>query len=263
MLLGGANLVAVDVLLRLVALGGRHVEAELDVETELLGDVAGSLVDDFEGGGVVDGRRPRTLVAFRGGLAALFEQFAHAFVDGGVREHCLSNARRADGGREELLNRGRVGGVFAATDDVPERHGEVSTAEGAAEMLVQRRTEYVRGGLRGRHADGDRAVRPDVGEVLRTVGSVQRGVDATLVASELPAFEARRDVFARCRNRLLDGEFDGLVFARASAGWRRRTAEPAVLGHDLGFHGLVAAGVQNRPESDGLDARHLSCPSGQ
>jgi len=179
-------------------------------------------------------------------------------VDRRVRKHRIGDRGRSDRSREELLDVGRIGRVLTAADDVPERNREIAAAERAAEMLIQRRTEYVRGRLRGRHRDRNGAVGADLGEVLGSVGTPECVVDAALVAGvDLPFEPWNGDLSRRC-DRLSSRSFDGLVLACRRSRRRGTTSEAAAFGADLGLDGRVPATVEDPPEADFGDERHLS-----
>jgi len=169
-------------------------------------------------------------------------------VDRGVREDGLRDARCADGCREELLDVSRLLGVLSAADDVAERNRKILTAERAPEVLVQRRTEHVGGGLRGRHRDRDRAVGADRGEVIRPVGGAQCVVDGALVA-RIDAFEAWNRVLAGLRDGFVGREFDRFVLAgRGPAGRCPRPKPPDSVSTSASTVGLPRESSTRRSE---------------
>jgi len=176
-------------------------------------------------------------------------------VDRGVREDGLRDARCADGCREELLDVSRLLGVLSAADDVAERNRKILTAERAPEVLVQRRTEHVGGGLRGRHRDRDRAVGADRGEVIRPVGGAQCVVDGALVA-RIDAFEAWNRVLAGLRDGFVGREFDRFVLAgRGPAGRCPRPKPPDSVSTSASTVG-VAARVEHATQRNAGNSGH-------
>jgi len=245
--------VAVFVRFRLgiVQFSAGDVQPEADVEADLVLDHRDRLGDDFEGLAVVDRRCPRALVALATGNTAFLEQVGDCGVDGRVREDRIFDARRADGCGEELLNVGRVGGVFAATDDITERNREALAAERATEVLKERRTQHVGTGFCSGHRDRDRAVCADLREVVGAVSSVERGVDVALIARIDLADEPGNGALPGRRDRLAWGSFDGFVLARAGPlvlrrgrNRRSRSRHPPRLLDSLASRGSDAVGCR-------------------
>ena len=177
---------------------------------------------------------------------------AQGFPEGG-------RAHRHD---HELLRVHGVGGVCAAVENVHHGHGQ-AVAVHAAEEAVQRHFQRCGSCAAGCNGHGQNGVCAQIGLVLGAVGLDHGGVDGVDVGgihAHNSISNDRVDVLHGLGHALAEvaaliavAQFQRLKLAGGCTGRRTAPGNGAVGQRDLGFHGGVAAGVQNLAAHNGFN----------
>ncbi|MCY1411921.1 hypothetical protein D9M71_273170 [compost metagenome] len=159
--------------------------------------------------------------------------------------------------------------MLAAVDDVHHRYRHGVLAGGAVQVGdvgIERYALGLRSGLGGSQGHGEDGVGAQLGLVLGTVQLDHRAVQSFLVSSVLAQQQVADravDVGHGLQNALAQvtalvaiTQFQCLAGTGGSTGRRASAAYDAVLEDHIGFHGGVAAGVQNLAALDVDDLCH-------
>src|SRR5437660_7386239 len=251
-------------------LRARDVEPEIQV---LAGAVAGRvdrLQDDPEGRLVgLKARREAALIAHGCRQTALVQQLLERMKHLGAGAQRLAKARRPDRQDHELLDIQAVVGVGAAIDDVHHRHGHdglATVAERLPEIAIERQPCIARRGVRARNRYSEQRVGAEPALVLRAVELDQPAIDAGLVArvvaeQRLPQhgvdmLHRREHALAAVALLVAIAQLDRFARPGGSTRRDRRSAGNTRIEDDVGFHGGMAAGIEDFAAADLGDSAH-------
>ena len=208
-----------------------------------------------------------TLVDEPGVLQRLLERVE----DFRAHAHGVRARRRGDRHDHELLDVDRVVGMHPAVDDVHHRHRQ-QVRRRAADIAVERQAARDGCGLGGRERNTQNCVGAEPALVLGAVELDEGGVDAALVLGvhagkrvenlAVDAVDSLGDALAEVARLVSVTQLDCLVRTRRGARGHTRTAERAVLEHDVDLHRRVAAAVEDLAADDVDDGGHFALPYG-
>jgi hypothetical protein len=221
-----------------------------------------SLMTFERGFGAGQVRRETALVAHAGGGLLVVQDLLEGVEDLGASAQGLAEGGRALGNDHELLEVEHVVGVRAAVDDVHQGHGQ-TRGIGAAQVLVERNVQLLRGRAGGRERNAQDGVGAGLGLVGRAVGRQHGAVEASLIEDVAPDDRRRQDlahVVHGLEHALLlvalgiaVAQFQGFVFAGRRARGHGRQANDAGFKMNLALNRGIAARVEDLAGHELLD----------
>ncbi|AAQ61119.1 probable phosphopyruvate hydratase [Chromobacterium violaceum ATCC 12472] len=199
------------------------------------------------------GAKP-ALVADGGGVAVAVADLLQVVEDLGAHAQRFAEGLRAHRDDHEFLDVQGIVGVLAAVDHVHHRHRQGHRAS-AAQVAVQRQAGVFGGGAGHGHGDRQHGVGAQAGLGLGAVEFDQGLVDEGLVGGVqaddgfanlgIDVVNGLQHALAQVAALVAVAQFQRFPGTGGSAGRHRRAAHDAGFQQHVGFHGRIAAGVQD------------------